>query len=113
MKNVVKPSMLQKAYCLGVHRHQLPNPFDGLGCNTMFVNQMPVLTPINDAHLVLSHGGSLAGHTTFVYLLPEINRSIAVLVNSIGLGDPAGWVNQLVIEKVIDTPTPNDYVKLA
>ncbi len=123
LKNVAKqlsahtprgsPSVLQKAYCLGIHRHQLPNPFDGLGCNTMFVDQMPVLTPGNDARLVLSHGGSLAGYTTFISLLPEVNCSIVVLVNSIGLGDPAGWVNQLVIEKVIDSPAPSDYVSLA
>lgn len=107
------PSIFQKAYCLGMHRYQLPNPFDGLGCNTMFVNQMPVLIPGSDARLVLSHGGSLAGYTTFISLLPEINCSIAVLVNSIGLGDPAGWINQLVIENVIDSPAPKDYVALA
>lgn len=123
LKNVAKqfsahtsrgsPSLTQKAYCLGMHRHQLPNPFDGLGCNTMFVEQMPVLTPGGEARLVLSHGGSLAGYTTFVSLLPEINCSIVVLVNSIGLGDPAGWINQLIIESVINSPVPNDYVALA
>ncbi|KAI0465878.1 putative D-aminoacylase [Xylaria cf. heliscus] len=123
LKNVVKqlsahtrrgsPSMFQKAYCLGMYRHQLPNPFDGLGCNTMFVNQMPVLVPGKDASLVLSHAGSLAGYTTFISLLPEIDCSIAVLVNSIGLGDPASWINQLLIESVIDSPVSNDYVALA
>ncbi|KAI1151720.1 putative D-aminoacylase [Nemania diffusa] len=123
LKNVVKqlsahtdrgsPSMYQKAYCLGIHRHQLPNSFDGLGCNTMFVDKMPVLAPGKDASLVLSHGGSLAGYTTFISLLPEIDCSIAAMVNSIGLGDPAGWLNQLLIENVIDSPVLNDYVALA
>ncbi len=122
-KNVVKqltahnqrgsPSMLQKAYCLGMHRHQLPNKFDGLGCNSQFVKEMPTLRPGGDARLILQYGGSLAGYTTFIALVPEINACIVVLVNSIGLGDPAGWINQLIIEAVIDTPTPNDYVKLA
>lgn len=106
-------SLLQKAYCLGMHRHQLPNQLDGLGCNTMFVKKMPLLTPGGDVRLLLSHGGSLAGYTTFLSLLPEINCAIVVLVNSIGLGDPAGWINQLVVETIIDSPTPNDYVALA
>ncbi len=107
------PSMPQKAYCLGLYRHQLPNTLDGLGCNTMFVREMPILTPGNDTRLVLSHHGSLAGYSTFMALLPELDCSIAVLVNSIGLGDPAGWVYQLIIEALIDTPRPNDYSKLA
>ncbi|KAI0193089.1 putative D-aminoacylase [Astrocystis sublimbata] len=123
LKNVVKqfsahthrgsPSMFEKAYCLGMHRHQLPNQFAGLGCNSMFVDQMPVLAPGDSASLVLSHGGSLAGYTTLMPLLPEIDCSMVVLVNSIGLGDPAGWINQLLIETVLDSSSPNDYVALA
>jgi CubicO group peptidase (beta-lactamase class C family) len=123
LKNVVKqltghigcgdPSMQEKSYCLGLHRHQLPNTLEGMGCNTMFVEKMPLLTPGNEARLLLSHGGSMAGYTTFISLLPEINCSIVVLVNSIGLGDPANWINQLIIEAMIDTPKPNDYLKLA
>lgn len=107
------PSALQKAYGLGIHRHQLPNAFDGLGCNSMFVKEMPSIQPGNGTRLVLSHGGSLAGYTTFVGLFPEINCSFAVLVNSIGLGDPAGWIFQLMVEALVDSPSPNDYIRLA
>lgn len=123
LRNVVKQltgqisrgsrSMLQKEYCLGFHRHQLSNNFEGLGCNSMFVDQMPTIQPGNEAGLVLSHGGSLAGYTSFVSLLPQINCSVAVLVNTIGLGDPAGWINHLVIEALTETQIPSDYVSLA
>ena len=105
-------SMLQKEYCFGFYRHQLPNKFDGLGCNTMFVRQMPTIVPGNEGGLVHSHGGSLVGYTIFVSLLPKINCCVVMLVNSIGLGDPAGWINHL-IEAVIEAPTPNDYLSLA
>ena len=74
----------------------------------MFVNWMPVLVSGKDASLVLSHGGSLAGYATFISLLPEIDCLIAVLVNSNGLGDLAGWINQPLIESVIDSLMSND-----
>lgn len=123
LRNVVKQltghtprgsrSMLQKEYCFGIYRNQLPNTFEGLGCNSMFVGQMPTMQSSNEASLVLSHGGSLAGYTTFVTMLPQINCSIVVLVNSIGLGDPAGWINNLVTEALIGTVESNDYISLA
>lgn len=103
-------SALDSAYhCFGIYRNQLPNTFEGLGCNSMFVGQMPTMKPGNEASLVLSQGGSLAGYTTFVTMLPQINCSIVVLVNSIGLGDPAGWINNQVTEALIETVEPNDY----
>ncbi|KAJ5641057.1 D-aminoacylase [Penicillium herquei] len=123
LRNVVKQltgqtprgqrSMLQKEYCFGFYRNQLPSSFEGLGCNSMFAKQMPTIRSNNEAGLVLSHGGSLAGYTTFATLLPQINCTFTVLVNSIGLGDPAGWINQLLIETLAETSHPNDYVGLA
>ncbi|KAK0733693.1 hypothetical protein B0T26DRAFT_32383 [Lasiosphaeria miniovina] len=79
----------------------------------MFVKQMPTLTPGNEAKLVPQYGGSFAGYTTFLLIIPELNTSIIVLVNSIRLGDPAGWIHQLVLEAIIETKKPNDYVALA
>ncbi|KAK0734838.1 hypothetical protein B0T26DRAFT_671070 [Lasiosphaeria miniovina] len=77
------------------------------------LTQMPTLTPGNEAKLVLQHGGSLAGYTTFLSIIPELNVSVVALVNSIGLGDPAGWIHQLVLEAIIETKKPNDHVALA
>ncbi len=48
--------------------------------------------------------GNIAGYTTFLALLPEYETSLFVAVNSIGLADPAGWVTQLVIETIIESP---------
>lgn len=55
----------------------------------------------------------MAGYTTFFSIIPELNVSIVVLINSIALGDPAGWIHQPALETIIETKKPNDYVALA
>ncbi|KAK0723132.1 hypothetical protein B0T26DRAFT_750441 [Lasiosphaeria miniovina] len=74
---------------------------------------MPTLTPGNEAKLVLQYGSSLAGYTTFLLIITKLNTSIIVLVNSIRLSDPAGWIHQLILEAIIEAKKPNDYVALA
>ncbi|OAA40499.1 Beta-lactamase/transpeptidase-like protein [Beauveria brongniartii RCEF 3172] len=73
------PSLLQKAYCLGMHRHQLPNQLDRLGCNTMFVEKIPLLAPGGDVRLLLSHGGSLAGYTAFSHYCRRLTAPLSFL----------------------------------
>ena len=106
-------SAFQKARGLGLYLHQLPNSFDALGCNSIFVNRLPIIRPGENAGLVLSHAGRLAGFSAFLGLLPEMDCSFVILVNSVGLGDPAGWIFQLLIESLVDSPSPNDYIRLA
>lgn len=48
----------------------------------MFMEKMPLLASGGDVRLLHSHGRSLAGYTSFLLLLPEINCAIVVLVNS-------------------------------
>lgn len=55
----------------------------------------------------------MAGYHTFLTLIPDLDIVFVVLTNSIALADPAGWINQYLIETLVDSAVKNDYVKLA
>lgn len=101
-------SLLESSYGLGVFRHQLPGSICGTGANAMFVKELPQVIPRGDTRLVISHPGSLAGYTSFFVLLPEINSVVVVLTNSIGLADPAAWIAHVMVEALVDSPSPAD-----
>ena len=79
----------------------------------MFVKQMPVLKSGGEHWLILSDGESLAGYTASLTMVPEMDASVVILTNSIGLADSTDWINQLLIEALIDTPELTGFVKLA
>lgn len=107
------PSILEKSYAFGFYRSQLPSTVLGMGWNSLYVEQMPKLTPRGHAGPVLAHGGSLPGYHSSVALLPELEASVVVCTNSIALGDVSGWASLAVLEALIDAPNPSDYVALA
>ncbi|KAF3390688.1 hypothetical protein DPV78_010959 [Talaromyces pinophilus] len=86
--------LIDKSYGLGLMRTMLPGTICG-GSNAMYT-VLPTITPgpSCDARLVAFHGGSQAGYTSFLTMLPEADISIVVLTNSIGLGDPASYNSQ-------------------
>lgn len=94
--------LIDKSYGLGLMRTMLPGTIGG-GSNAMYT-VLPTITPgpSCDARLVAFHGGGQAGYTSFLTMLPEADISIVVLTNSIGLGDPASWINELLVETLID-----------
>lgn len=106
-------SLLERSYGYGFHRIQLPNPFANLGCNGMFVRKMPILASDANGTLAITHPGSLAGYTSALTLLPELDMSLVVFTNSIGFGDPADWINQLLVETLVAGHSSNDYVAMA
>lgn len=107
-------SMLEKSYAFGFYRNQLPSTILGMGPNASYVEQMPTLVP-KDASMgpVLAHGGNLAGYSIAMALLPQINSSVVVCTNSFALGYVSGWATLAVLEVLIETPLPSDYVRLA
>lgn len=102
---------LDKSYGLGLMRVMLPGTIGG-GANAMYAT-LPTITPGGDARLVTFHGGSQAGYTSFLTMLPEADISIVVLTNSIGLSDPTGWINELLVETLVESPHQTDFVQLA
>ncbi|KAF1964091.1 putative D-aminoacylase [Bimuria novae-zelandiae CBS 107.79] len=106
-------ALLEKSYAFGWYRTQLPNTVLGMGWNSIYVKKMPKLTPRSHVGPLIAHGGSLPGYHVSIALLPEINSSVVVCTNSIALGDVSGWVSMALIEALIDTPEPSDYLALA
>lgn len=104
---------LDKSYGLGLMRTMLPGTIGG-GSNAMYT-KLPVITPGPDcnARLITFHGGSQAGYTSFFTMVPEADISIVVLTNSIGLADPAGWINELLVETMVESAHQTDFVHLA
>ncbi|KAM3539820.1 hypothetical protein ARSEF1564_007261 [Beauveria bassiana] len=108
-------SMFEKSYAFGFYRSQLPSTVLGMGWNSIYVKEMPVLVPGPGVSSgpVIAHGGSLPGYHVAMALLPELDSSVVVCTNSIALGDVSGWVSMAVLEALMETPQPSDYVKLA
>lgn len=102
-----------KSYAFGWYRTQLPNTVLGMGWNSLYVKKMPKIVPRSYVGPLISHGGSLPGYHVAMALLPEINSSVVVCTNSIALGDVSGWVSMALIEALIDTPEPSNFLALA
>ncbi|KAH7143391.1 putative D-aminoacylase [Dactylonectria macrodidyma] len=106
-------ALLEKSYAFGWYRTQLPNTVLGMGWNSIYVKKMPKITPRTHVGPLIAHGGSLPGYHVSIALLPEIDSSVVVCTNSIALGDVSGWVSMALVEALIDTPEPSDYLALA
>ena len=107
------PSALERSYAFGFYRSQLPGTILGMGWNSLYVKQMPRLIPKTHAGPVIAHGGSLPGYHSSIALLPELGASVVICTNSIALGDVSGWASLAILEALIETPSPNDFVSLA
>ena len=107
------PSALERSYAFGFYRSQLPSTILGMGWNSLYVKQMPKIVPKTHAGPVIAHGGSLPGYHSSIALLPELGASIVICTNSIALGDVSGWASLAIMEALIDTPSPHDFVNLA
>lgn len=106
-------TLLEKSYAFGWYRTQLPNTVLGMGWNSIYVTKMPKIIPRTHVGPLIAHGGSLPGYHVSVALLPQINSSVVVCTNSIALGDVSGWVSMALLEVLVDTPEPSDYLALA
>ena len=94
---------------LGLFFHQLPGPITNEGINGVFVARLPEVVPAaGSATCVVSQTGNLPGYTSFLSLLPELNASVVVLTNTIGLADPTSWVGHVLVAALVDCPEPVD-----
>lgn len=106
-------ALLEKSYAFGWYRTQLPNTVLGMGWNSIYVKKMPRIVPRTHVGPLIAHGGSLPGYHVSIALLPGLNSSVVVCTNSIALGDVSGWVSMALLEALVDTPEPSDYLALA
>lgn len=106
-------ALLEKSYAFGWYRTQLPNTVLGMGWNSLYVKKMPVIAPRTHVGPLIAHGGSLPGYHVSIALLPELDSSVVVCTNSIALGDVSGWVSMAILDVLVDSTAPSDYVALA
>jgi hypothetical protein len=110
-----QPSKNEASYAFGWARVQLPGRLGQIGPNPGLLPQGMPLVGKGTSRLLIFHQGNLPGSLTLAALLPEIERAVVVLTNSLALNDVADWVGQLVIEELLDV-TPNlrnDFIPLA
>ncbi|KAE8373753.1 beta-lactamase/transpeptidase-like protein [Aspergillus bertholletiae] len=106
-------TVTEKSYACGYYRNQLPSAVMGMGWNSLYVKKMPVLSPRGHCGPLICHGGSLPGYHSALALLPQMDAAVVVCTNSIGLGDASGWISMALVEALIDTPQPNDFIRYA
>ncbi|KAK4452747.1 putative D-aminoacylase [Podospora aff. communis PSN243] len=108
-----KPPRPAKGYGLGFQFITLPSVL-GFGCNSSYCKPMPTLTAAGGRSVVVrGHGGSMAGYTSTLALIPEDEIAVVVFTNSIGLADPSDWIATMLLEAVLDSPEKHDLVSLA
>jgi len=65
------------------------------------------------SQLVIYHHGSLRDALIAFLLLRDNESAIVALTNTLALNDTPDWVDQLVLEELLEVPDRNDYVAAA
>lgn len=105
-------SLLEQGSGMGWIRAQLPGQLGRISANGP-LGQEPVVGKGGPSTLVLYHHGCMPGSTTAINLVPERGLGVLVLQNSMPIIDTADLISQMILEKLLDVPRPNDYVRLA
>lgn len=105
-------SLREQGYGMGWVRAQLPGQLGKISANVA-VGEEPIVGKGSPSHLVLYNHGCMPGSTSGVWLMPELKAGIVILQNSLALIDTADFIGQLLLEILLQTPQPNDYVQLS
>lgn len=105
-------SFREQSYALGWVRAELPGQLGRVSAN-VGTGDEPIVGKGGSPRLVLYHHGCMPGSTSAVILIPELESGVVVLQNSMPVIDTADFVAQMLLEALLDTPEPNDYVHLA
>ncbi|RYN65042.1 hypothetical protein AA0117_g12204 [Alternaria alternata] len=103
----------ESSYGLGWVLTDLPAKCGLVGINPNMVDAMPTACKGCPPTRLVYHQGSGVGALSAAYLLPDSQSAIVVLSNSLDLCDSSDWVAQMLLEIVVESPQPNDYVKWA
>ncbi|OBR04185.1 Penicillin-binding protein [Colletotrichum higginsianum IMI 349063] len=104
-------SIREQGYGLGLARGQLPGQLGRISAN-IGLGEEPIVGKGGPSTLVLYHHGCQPGSTSVVLLLPELKAGIVVLQNSLPLVDTPDLIGQFLLETLLQTPEPNDYLQL-
>lgn len=106
------PGYTNTTYGLGWLRTCLPGHLSSISENAGLLPSMPIIGRSTTQQQVFYHVGTSAGFYSSVYVLPETDSCIIVLVNTKPLCDSADLIAQLYLEGLLGSPQPHDFVKL-
>ena len=89
-------SGFDKLYATGWAKVTTPSTFGKIGFIPGLVKRMPVIGSSSEPRLVYHHKGALPGFNDAIFMVPGLKLSFVVLTNSIGQGDVADWIGQLL-----------------
>ncbi len=102
------------AYGLGWCVTELPDQAGLVGVNSYeSPDGMPVIGKGTKPQRLFYHNGAMCGALSAVYILPDSDFVVVVLANSFDLYDTPDFVAQLVVEAIIATPNPVDFLPIA
>ena len=112
---LLTPSFRERSYAMGWIRTQLPGTVGVMGDNIrlMPLEELPTIGVGAPSRLACYHQGATVGYFPAIYIFPETESAVIVLINSIALGDSADWIAQALIEALFDHPDPIDWHKNA
>jgi hypothetical protein len=74
---------------------------------------MPMMGTGSKPQVILYPSGTLSGFYASVYLLPETQSCVIVLVNTKPVCDSADWIAQALLQEVLNNELRHDFVQLA
>ena len=110
---MLSTSGFDQLYAMGWAKVTTPSSFGNIGFNPGLVSKMPVLGSTSAPRLVYYHNGAIPGFNNAIFMIPELRLNIVVLTNSIGQGDIADWIGQLLLQTALDTQNQIDFLSLA
>jgi hypothetical protein len=104
------------AYCLGLYRTRLPGYLSIASPNFYYTLGAARLAPYGESLAgtnVYHHSGMALGHQGALFIVPSTETAVVAFTNSQPLMDPADFVAQLVLSRLLGPPPTLDFVKLA
>jgi len=106
------PSLREQDYAAGWARCQLPNELGQISLNPLIGPEL-VAGKGGKSRITMYHHGSMPGSTSCVHPVPDTRSAVIVLQNSLATNDTADLWCQTLLEALLCTPEPNDYVAVA
>ncbi|KAF2448051.1 beta-lactamase/transpeptidase-like protein [Karstenula rhodostoma CBS 690.94] len=104
------------AYCMGLYRTKLPGFLSLASPNFYYTLGKKRLAPYGKSLAgtdVYHHSGTALGHLGALFLVPSTESAVVAFTNSQPLMDPADFVAQLALSRLLGPPPSLDFVKLA
>ena len=98
------PALRERSYDLGWIKTQLPRVTGVIGRHRRLYNldEIPTMGRGSSSRLAMYHRGATVGFFSSVYLFPESESAIIVLINSIALGDATDWIAQAYTQTLFE-----------